>query len=125
MRRLIVLIIAILVIVLGYNYLYKDHRDIKTEPVAFSLEAAELSSEFSLDPLASERKYLNKTIAVKGTVTENDMSSITLDALVYCQFDNPLSTEIQTNSLLKIKGRLIGYDDLLEQVKLDQCFILE
>jgi len=25
---------------------------------------------------------------------------------------------------ITIKGRVIGFDDLLEQIKLDQCFIL-
>jgi hypothetical protein len=28
-------------------------------------------------------------------------------------------------SLIKIKGRFIGYDDLLEEIKIDQCIILE
>ena len=30
-----------------------------------------------------------------------------------------------TNSSIAIKGRCIGFDSLLQQIKLDQCLILE
>lgn len=124
MRKLVVLIIAIIVITLGYNYLYKDHRDIKTEKAEFTLGSSELASEFSLEPILSEKKFLNKTIEVKGQVTEISDNSLTLDNSVYCQFDDALEQNIQKNIVLKIKGRVIGFDDLLQQVKLDQCNIL-
>jgi len=124
MRKLLILIIAVLVIVFGYNYLYKDHRDIKTEQAEFLLSTNELSSAFSLDAIVSEKKYLNKTIEVSGTVTEISEDGLTLDDKIYCQFDDFLVIKPKLNALLKIKGRVIGYDDLLEQVKLDQCYIL-
>ncbi|GAA4817530.1 OB-fold protein [Litoribaculum gwangyangense] len=106
-----------------YNYTYKNHRDIKTEEVEFSLTSEEILNEFSINPTQSEKKYLNKTIEVTGTISEKTPTTITLDHIVFCQFSNEIKTVVENNSLLKIKGRFIGFDDLLSEIKLDQCFV--
>ncbi|TYA92242.1 OB-fold protein [Seonamhaeicola marinus] len=122
-KKLIIALIPILIGVLIYNYVYKDHRDIETEKAEFSFTSTELSNEFAVAPSDSEKKYLNKTIEVKGDVTEVNTSNIVIDGNIFCQFLNPIKDEIKTNQKLTIKGRCIGYDDLLEEIKLDQCSI--
>jgi tRNA_anti-like len=108
----------------GYNYIYHDHRDIKSEPVEYSIKAIDILHEFSANPSISELKYLNKTIAVSGKVSELNKNNITLNGQVFCQFNKTVKIKIKNNSQIKIKGRFIGYDDLLEQIKLDQCNII-
>lgn len=121
MRKWIVLLILILIGVITYNYIYKGHRDIDSEQAEFILNASDLANEFMVNPSASEQKYLNKTIEVRGTISELNEFDITLDSSIFCQF----SSKIQINSKsVSVKGRFIGYDDLLEQIKLDQCSIL-
>ncbi len=119
-----ILIVLLVIAVLTYNYMYQDHRDIKTEASAFVLDTEVISSNFSENITEAETTYLNKTIEVSGLISETDPNSITLDDKVFCQFSKTINQSITLNSTIKIKGRVIGYDDLLEQVKLDQCTIM-
>lgn len=123
MKKYIFLLGVIVIALLGYNYIYKSHRDIKTEKVAFSVTSKALFDEFSSNPGGSQKKYLNKTIKVSGSVTESNTNTTTLNQNVFCIFEKPILKPAD-NSMITIKGRLIGYDDLLEEIKLDQCYII-
>ena len=124
-RRIIAFIIMVIALIVGYNYIYQDHRDIENEVAEFSVSSFEIAQLFSKDVKSAEQNFLNKTIEVSGLVSEINVSEITLDDKVFCQFSDGLKIPLDKNSKAKIKGRVIGYDDLLEQVKLDQCTIIE
>jgi len=121
MRKWIILLILVVIGIIAYNYIFHEHRDIKSEPVEFVLTSTDLANEFAINPSASERKYLNKTIEVNGNISELNAFDLTLDDNVFCQFNSKI--EVKLNNVT-IKGRFIGYDTLLEQVKLDQCSII-
>ena len=120
-KLLIAFVLLILAAYFAYNYMYQDHRDIKTEEAKVSVSAAELVTFFK-DNKSVE--ILNNTVQVIGVITEIDSKSVTLDDSVQCSFD----TEIQGVNLkdrITIKGRCIGYDDLFEIAKLDQSTIIK
>ena len=124
MRKYWILIAIVIIAIVGYNYLYKDHRNIESEKVQFSLTAQQMHSEFKNDIDLSQDKYLNKTMEISGLVSEKNETEITIDDKVFCQFSKKITKQgIQPNSKITVKGRFIGYDDLLEQIKLDQCII--
>jgi len=123
MRKWLILIIVLLLVFVGYNYVYQDHRNIGHEEPEFSITSVSLIGEFQDNALESEKKYLNKTIEVFGLITEINSNDLTLDKTVFCQFENIINQSFKVDSKLKVKGRIIGYDDLLEQIKLDQCII--
>ena len=118
------LLILAIIGVVGYNYIYQDHRNIEKETAEFSMTALEVANLFKENAVDAEQKFLNKTIEVTGNVSDNNKTEITIDNQVFCQFLEPIN-ETQLNENIKIKGRVIGYDDLLEQVKLDQCSIIK
>lgn len=125
MRKwIIILVIAIVVSIFGYNYIYQDHRDIESEQAEFTMTSSEVNQLFSENSTSAEQKFLNKTIEVSGIITDINSNDITISDSVFCQFSNNLETSLDKNENIKIKGRVIGYDDLLEQVKLDQCTII-
>ncbi|RKE94995.1 OB-fold protein [Ichthyenterobacterium magnum] len=124
MKKYIALIALILIIIIGYNYIYKDHRDIHKEQPKFTISSNNINAEFINNPVLSQEKYLNKTIEISGQVTEVNSNNITLDNKVFCLFTNQIIKTIKKGEKVKIKGRVIGYDDLLEQIKLDQCSII-
>lgn len=124
MRKWYILVVILLLCIVGYNYIYKDHRDIASEPVNFVVTSSSINKAFSQSPTISEKKYLNKTIEVSGVISELNKNDLTLDEHVFCAFDYSINTTLKVHSKIKIKGRVIGYDDLLEQVKLDQCSII-
>ena len=43
---------------------------------------------------------------------------------IFCKFDN-IVNKININDSIVVKGRCIGYDELLEEIKLDQCSIVK
>ena len=120
----ILIVLCVVVGIIGYRYVYQDHRDIATETSIYKLTASDISNEFAINPMSSENKYLNKTIEVSGSISDKNPQSITIEDKVFCQFSNKIQTALNTDQV-KIKGRFIGYDDLLEQVKLDQCTIID
>jgi predicted negative regulator of RcsB-dependent stress response len=117
----ILLVLAAMIGYFGYNYFYQGHRDINTEAAAVETLALQLSEEFKKD---TTQLLLNKTVIVTGTITEIDGNTITLDNAVHGAFDT-MSEALSVNTQIKLKGRCIGYDDLFELVKLDQCSILK
>jgi len=125
MRKWVYLLVVLILVFLGYNYLYKSHRNIEKESAAYVISAASITNEFEESPSESEKKYLNKTIEIYGVVTELGIDELILDHVVFCQFANLMSQDLKLKESLSVKGRCIGYDDLLEQVKLDQCILVE
>ena len=124
-RRTVLIVLAVVIAggIAGYNYLYKDHRNIATEEAILTVNSEELVNFFTINNGIS---VLNKTIEVNGTVTEVDLNAntLTLDDKVHCNFIN-LPDFIIVGKEVSVKGRCIGYDDIFEIVKLDQCSILK
>jgi len=123
MRKWIALLIIVIVTFLGYHYIYQDHRDIESETAAFTFTAEDITNEFEINPSDAESKYLNKTIIISGIITGLNSNQITVNDKVFCQLNNPTNI-LKTNQKVTLKGRFIGYDNLLEEIKLDQCYII-
>lgn len=120
MRKIwIVLILALVLGYFGYQYLFHEHRNIQMESAEFVMSSDDLAKEFYAEPKASEQKYLNKIMVVHGGITEQNDYDLTLNNKVFCQFDSKIEG-IKTKNI-SVKGRFIGYDDLLDQFKLDHC----
>ena len=122
-RRFTILALLLIIAVGLYKYIYQNHRNIEAEKSAFIISSNQLSDDITNNVSIAETKYLNKTIEVTGIISDLENNSTTLNQKVFCQFTEQLNN-INTDEYLKIKGRVIGYDDLLEQVKLDQCHII-
>ncbi|WP_223551568.1 hypothetical protein [Aestuariivivens sp. NBU2969] len=125
MKKLIFIVIVVIVAsVISYNYIYQDHRNIEEEQASYNMKASILVNEFAIDPTTSEKKYLNKSIEIIGNITGISDHTITLNQTVFCQLSKNIKTKPNLYAPIKIKGRFIGYDDLLEEIKLDQCSII-
>jgi len=127
MKKIIIILVGLLILLfIGYKYVYQSHRNIEKEEAEFTINAKTLIQEFSQNQESSSKKYLNKTIIVEGELTEKEANSIMLSKVVYCTFGEDVKYPDNGMGVsLKIKGRCIGYDELLEIVKLDQVVLLE
>jgi hypothetical protein len=123
--KIIFLFIVILIIgLLSYNYIMTGGaRDLEKEASEFSVSAIAIFGEFTTNSETATTKYLNKAVEITGKVTNVTQNVITLDHKVSCQLQ--VSEKVVVNSQVKIKGRVTGYDDLLEELKLDQCLIVK
>ncbi|MDO1500972.1 hypothetical protein Q2T40_12600 [Winogradskyella maritima] len=124
-RKWLILLIAILVgSYFAYNYIYQDHRDISEEDPIASVEIRDIYSLFKMDIATAEEKYLDKTIVITGKVSELNTTDLTLDNKAFCTFNNAFKTQLSVDQNVSVKGRCIGYDDLLDLIKLDQCTVV-
>lgn len=123
-KRILLLILLGIVLVgyLGYRYAYQSHRDVQTEEASFTVNATEIIAEFSTDADAASKKYLNKIVDISGEITDKDGNILTIDNSIFAQFaEEPVNTQ----GSITLKGRCIGYDDLLEEIKFDQCYPIQ
>lgn len=124
-RKWIILIAILLLAFAGYKYIYQEHRDIQKEAAEFVLASTTIANDFSQNTTEAEKKYLNKTVEISGVVTEFNQKDLTLNNRIFCQFNDTRNNTLNINDPITIKGRCIGYDDLLELVKIDQSTIIE
>lgn len=106
-----------------YKYLNKPHRNVLESKVDIALNAVEILTDFQNNSSQANQKYLNKIIVVSGEVINQESDNVTIDPGVTCYF--LVSNDEELFGELKIKGRCIGYDELLEVVKLDQCTLIK
>ncbi|WNM18816.1 OB-fold protein [Flavobacterium capsici] len=118
--------LIILLLIIGffvYKFIYKEHRDISTENASIVETTSQIYSAFSSNESEANSKYLDKTIEVKGLVTSVDKStkSVVIDSKLNAIFQNELSEDIIVNDSIIVKGRLVGFDSLLDELQMDQC----
>lgn len=125
--KLSILFLLLIVIVAGvYFYTYKEHRDIAAEKESYTIVVSRFFSEFQTDEVKANGKYLNKTIEVTGTLSSVDVAtkSIVINEKLFATFKEMPSQTLLVNDKIKIKGRFIGYDALVEELKMDQCVLI-
>tara|TARA_R110001583_G_scaffold412_4_gene3860 strand:- start:2372 stop:2776 length:405 start_codon:yes stop_codon:yes gene_type:complete len=124
-KRIFLSILLIIIIgLLTYNYVYKKQRNIKNESPSFVINAIDLINEFALDLDNSSKKYLDKTLQITGIVTLVENSSIEINKKITCYFNDTIARHHLQNKKITLKGRCIGFDELLEEIKIDQCTLI-
>lgn len=125
-KRVLIISLSVLLILLvaavGYNYvLHGGARNLSNEDTAFSITSKVIIDEFSTQTDASTKKYLDKAIAISGIITSISEKEVILDNSIICILKD-LDASLKVNQTITLKGRLVGYDDLMGEIKLDQCF---
>jgi tRNA_anti-like len=126
MKKKILLIGVVLLIGLSvglYLYMYQDRRDVSAEEAKYSVTVLDLQSQFIKDLTGSNAKYLDKAIEVSGIVTSIDTAehSVVLDEKLSAVFLDSTLAGVALQKSVSIKGRFLGYDDLLEELKIDDA----
>ncbi|MEQ6123758.1 hypothetical protein AAON49_06115 [Pseudotenacibaculum sp. MALMAid0570] len=114
------LIFVAISVVVVYQYSMRPPAKIETKKVDFTGTSDALLSKVKEDFSV----WQDKVVVLTGSITNSDANGVTLSNQIYCQFRDTADVKsFQNNQEIKIKGRVIGYDDLLEELKLDQCII--
>jgi len=119
-----ILLLAVLLVGFSvYNYVFHGGaRDLATEEAVFTVTSKDITAEFTANVPVATKKYSDKAIAISGVVTAVTDSIVTIDNTIICNFKTP-DTTIKNEQNVTIKGRLVGFDDLMGELKLDQCSI--
>lgn len=109
-----------------YFYVYKSHRDISSESAAFSISVIQLHSDFVENAEFNTKMYADKTIETYGKITSLDLenNAIVLDEKLFLTMVEKITGDLKIEQTLKVKGRFVGFDDLVEELKMDQCEIV-
>lgn len=115
-----ILVVGIIAATAVYFYAMQPPAKIESKKVDFTGSSDSFLSEVQKDFAL----WQDKVVLLTGTITTADENGIVLSNQIYCQFREDVNkTDIQPSQEIKLKGRVIGYDDLLEELKLDQCII--
>ena len=128
MKKLIwILVIAGIVGVAGYLYVfYKPHRDIVGGEAQLHASADQLIKAYEQDLKIARDTYNDKIVEVEGVVSKVGDYSVTLNELIYCSLDSSQSVnDVKEGAMLKVKGRILSYDDLFGEIKMDNGVILK
>ena len=117
---IVLLLFAVVTAYTVFQYSMQPPAKIESKKVDFTGTSDEFLAKVTTDFSA----WQDKVVLITGDITNSDSNGITLSNQIYCQFREDVDkTAIAGNQSIKLKGRVIGYDDLLEEVKLDQCII--
>lgn len=112
--------------IFSYNYIFKGHRNIEIENPLYSVNSFDFIREFKLNTEVSNEKYLDRTIRITGLLTSIDNSMLEIDGSINCYFESILNkNDHLLNTKIVVKGRCLGYDDLMEEIKFDQCVVIK
>ena len=123
----VAILILSFLILFGYWYVFKNERNFATEDAIKISNVVNIISEYEKNQTKASAKYLNKIIEFSGNITNIDSKNKTvmLEEKVFASFKTFNSSEVKINSKIKLKGRFLGYDELLEEIKLDNCTIIK
>lgn len=123
MKRWIIAIVALIFIGYGVKtYIYKPHKNIAEQKEDLIISGVTLLDEYAGDQKMGDEKYLDKIILVYGTVTNVSGQLLTIDGSIIAQFESSIS---ESGKAIKFKGRCLGYDELLGEIRFDQCIIIK
>ena len=121
-----VLVLAIAAI-LSYNYMYAPHRNIAKEEAITVISATALQEQFAKSD-GTKSNWADEVIEVHGRVSNVEQeATIIVDNSVLVDLmlqEQHLAKNLAPGTRITIKGRCVGYDDLLEIVKIDQAVLL-
>ncbi len=129
MKKIVAFIILLFLVIsiAGYFYLYQDHRKVSDTNAVKNLNANQLIEIFQDSDLENDKEILNQVVTVTGVITNSSANTLTIDNKIFIELEHPedksFTYVLNVNDSCTIKGRCLGYDDLLEEVKIDQAII--
>lgn len=124
MKKIILSLMILLVFgFLGYEYIMTSgERNLDSEKTEFILTSKAILSEYSLNIELSNKKYLEKAVAISGVVTSVKNHEVIIDNIVICNFTT-IDKNIKIDQNVSIKGRVVGFDDLMGELQMDKCIL--
>lgn len=121
--KLVLAGVLIFSLIYVYRSVFPGKRNIGTEKAEFKISASDLRDSMAIAEIAL--KYSDKVIVVQGTVSAINGTSINLDQAVEAILIADPSNMVKEGDQIMIKGRCVGFDDLLGEVKLDQASLIQ
>ena len=108
---------------IAYKYIMTGgSRNLNSENVTFVVTSKKILGEFASNIELSNKKYLDKAVAISGVVTSVKNHEVIIDNVVICNFA-AIDISIKVDQNVSVKGRIVGLDDLLGELQMDKCVL--
>jgi len=126
MKKAIPVLLASLAVgfVLGYSMYNKPHRDYATEEVAKSWSSTELVEWHTSHPESEHVQWQDQVMQVSGNVTSVSDRGIVLSPGVVVTWEEGQQHASAPEGAVTIQGRLVGFDDLFGEVRIDHASLV-
>ena len=115
-----VMMVLVVGVVNVYQYISMSPKDV----VEITPEYVGDASEFNFLVTDNLSYWTGKVVQITGKVTELTEYGIVMNGTIFCQFENGDDLQsIVENQQINIKGKLVGFDEILMEIKLDQCIL--
>ena len=121
MKKALPLLLAAVVagVVVAWSMYNKPHKDYAQEEVAQTWRAEDLVAAFGEAPDDMQAQWQEKVVEVTGTVRSSSMQGVVLNPGVVATYDEGHAPEVAPTGRVTLKGRLVGFDDLFGEVRID------
>lgn len=107
-----------------WSFVERPHRDVAAEPAQFKMVPQELVGFLSSGDSVGSR-YLNAVVELFAVVSEDDGVRVSFEGGVVAAWDTlQPHRPLDPGALLRVKGRVTGYDDLFEEVRMDGLVVV-
>ena len=112
---------AVAAAVVGWSMYNKPHKDYAQEEVAQTWRADDLVAAFTADPEAMQAQWQEKVVEVSGAVASSSAQGVVLHPGVVANYDAGHAPDMSPSGQVTLKGRLVGFDDLFGEVRIDHA----
>ena len=111
-------VLGFVVVYMQYN---KPHKDYGAEPIERSWEADELVTWFKETPAEGHGTWQDKVVRVDGIVASVSEHGIVVAPGVVVHWSEDKSIEAEKGAYIAVVGRIVGFDGLFGEVRLDHA----
>ena len=113
-----------LVFTVGVGYVYQYISMSPKDIVEITPEYVGDATEFNFLVTDNLSYWTGKVVQITGEVTELTEDGVVINGTIFCQFENGDDLQsIVENQQINIKGKLVGFDEILMEIKLNQCIL--
>lgn len=109
----------------GWILMERPHRDVGAEDARFKMVPSELVMALA-EQDSSAAAYLDAVVELFGVVASDDGRRVMLEGGVVATWDTTREHRmLAKGELLRVKGRVTGYDGLFEEVRMDGLVLVD
>lgn len=122
-RWILTVAVIMLLAIMSYYVVFNDSEKMVETAQLKDVSSFVLYESVKDSAGKSGSSYVNSIVQVSGKISKISDNTLVLDSLI--QVDLQESVPVISNQQITIKGRCLGYDDLLELVKIDGAVIIK
>lgn len=103
-------------------YLYhKPHRNVVAEKPAWEGSSSAFYRLYTANIDSAQQGFNDAVVRLQGQIEQVEAGALLLEGGIYCRMDSTVVLDaLQAGQEVQVKGRVVSYDELFAQIKMDQ-----